>query len=40
VVGGHPTFDTKYQRVNALETAKEYIRHTCREGWKLPDMPA
>jgi len=29
----------KYQKFNALDTVKEYIRHTYREGWKLPDMP-
>ena len=39
VIDGHPNSDVKYQRVNALETSKEYIKHTYREGWKLPDMP-
>jgi predicted dehydrogenase len=39
VIDGHPNSDVKYQRVNALETSKEYIRHTYREGWRLPDMP-
>jgi len=39
VIGGHPHFDVKYQKFNALETSKEYIKHTYREGWKLPDMP-
>jgi len=39
VIDGHPNSDVKYQRVNALETAKEYIKHTYRDGWKLPEMP-
>ena len=37
---GHPTFKTVYtDPVNANEYAKELIKHTYREGWKLPDMP-
>ena len=40
VVDGHPYFDVKYQRFNALNISKEYIKHTYREGWNLPDMPA
>jgi hypothetical protein len=39
VVNGHPTSNIKYETLNASESAKEYIRHTYREGWKLPDMP-
>jgi hypothetical protein len=39
VVKGHPNPNMKYETLNALEAAKEYIRHTYREGWKLPDMP-
>jgi hypothetical protein len=39
VKDGHPHFDKQYTKMNALETAKEYIRHTYREGWKLPEMP-
>lgn len=39
VVDGHPHFDTKYTTLNALETANEYIRHSYRDGWRLPDMP-
>jgi hypothetical protein len=38
IVNGHPTSNTKYETLNALEAAKEYIRHTYREGWKLPDI--
>lgn len=39
VIDGHPYFDTKYAEFNALEAANEYIRHTYREGWSLPEMP-
>jgi hypothetical protein len=39
VIDGHPHFDTKYARFNALEAANEYIRHTYRDGWDLPPMP-
>lgn len=39
VIDGHPHFNTEYVSLNALETAAEYIRHTYREGWALPDMP-
>jgi len=39
VIDGHPHFNTEYTSLNALETAKEYIRHAYREGWTLPDMP-
>ena len=36
---GHPHFQRKYDTLNALEEANEYIRHTYREGWNLPKMP-
>jgi len=39
VIDGHPHFETKYGEFNALETANEYIRHTYRNGQKLPAMP-
>jgi hypothetical protein len=39
VVDGHPRFDKKYEKFNALESANGYIRHNYREGWKLPEMP-
>ncbi|OFY51734.1 MAG: oxidoreductase, partial [Bacteroidetes bacterium GWF2_49_14] len=39
VTDGHPTFDRKYETFNALQCANEYIKHTYREGWKLPAMP-
>lgn len=37
---GHPTFDkTMTDPVNALAYSKELIKHTYRDGWKLPEMP-
>ncbi|MFT3994054.1 MAG: Gfo/Idh/MocA family oxidoreductase [Dysgonomonas sp.] len=37
---GHPTFDkTMTDPVNAKAFAQELIKHTYRDGWKLPDMP-
>jgi len=39
VIDGHPHSEVKHQTFNALETSEEYIKHTYREGWKLPDMP-
>jgi len=39
VINGHPHFNTQYATFNALEAAGGYIRHNCREGWNLPDMP-
>ena len=38
---GHPTFDrTMSEPVSAVEYSQELIKHTYREGWSLPDMPA
>lgn len=39
VIDGHPHFDTKYVKFNALEAAAGYINHKYREGWSLPAMP-
>ncbi|KAA6319165.1 Glucose-6-phosphate 3-dehydrogenase, partial [termite gut metagenome] len=37
---GHPTFDKAMtDPVNAVAYAEELIKHTYRDGWKLPDMP-
>lgn len=37
---GHPSFDKTWtDPVNAQEYAQELIKHTYRDGWKLPDMP-
>jgi hypothetical protein len=38
---GHPTFNKTYtDPVPATEFAAELIKHTYRDGWKLPEMPA
>lgn len=38
---GHPTFEDKYtDPINAQAFAAELIKHTYREGYALPDMPA
>ena len=37
---GHPTFRKTYtEPVNAREYARELIKHTYHNGYKLPDMP-
>lgn len=37
---GHPSFNKTWtDPVNAQQYAQELIKHTYREGWKLPDMP-
>lgn len=37
---GHPSFDKKMtDPVNAQAFAQELIKHTYRDGWKLPEMP-
>ncbi|MDU1893010.1 MAG: Gfo/Idh/MocA family oxidoreductase [Dysgonomonas sp.] len=37
---GHPSFDKSWtEPVNAQAYAQELIKHTYRDGWKLPDMP-
>ena len=40
VIDGHPNFNTEYATYNAQQNVNEYIRHTYREGWSLPAMPA
>lgn len=37
IIEGHPHFNTQYATFNALETAREYIRHNYRNGWMLPE---
>jgi hypothetical protein len=38
---GHPTFDKKWtDEMSAKAFAEELIKHTYREGWSLPPMPA
>ena len=39
VIDGHPHFNTKYVTFNAAEAVNEYIQHTYREGWSLPEIP-
>lgn len=39
VVDGDPKRIYKDNKVNALAYANELIKHTYRDGWKLPDMP-
>ncbi len=37
---GHPTFNKTWtDPVNAIAYSQELIKHTYRDGWKLPDMP-
>ncbi len=36
---GRPSFNKSMVELNALEAAKEYIKHTYREGWSLPEIP-
>ena len=40
VVDGHPTTISGRTRLNANEFAAELVKHTYRQGWSLPDMPA
>jgi hypothetical protein len=40
VTDGHPRFNTQYAKFNALEAMNGYIKHSYREGWSLPIMPA
>ncbi|HOO85672.1 MAG TPA: Gfo/Idh/MocA family oxidoreductase [Prolixibacteraceae bacterium] len=38
---GHPTFNKTWtDPVNAIAFSQELIKHTYRQGWVLPDMPA
>ena len=39
VIEGHPHFNTQYKTFNALEAISNYLKHSYRDGWKLPDMP-
>ncbi len=40
MVNGHPTWNVDHVELHALESAREYLRHTYQNGWNLPDMPA
>lgn len=38
---GHPTFSKDWtEPMNAIAYSQELIKHTYRDGWSLPDMPA
>lgn len=38
---GHPTFEKDWtEPESAIAFSEELIKHTYRDGWKLPDMPA
>ena len=38
---GHPTFNKDWtEPMNAIAYSQELVKHTYREGWSLPDMPA
>ena len=38
---GHPTFKKDWtDPVNAKAYSEELVKHTYRDGWSLPDMPA
>jgi hypothetical protein len=40
ITDGHPTFKKTWtEPVNATEYANELIKHTYKNGWKLPEMP-
>ncbi len=38
---GHPTFNKEWtELMSANEYSQELVKHTYRDGWSLPDMPA
>lgn len=39
VIDGDPKFDRQFTKVNALEAANEWIKHTYYNGFSLPPMP-
>ncbi len=40
VVNGDPKFNRQHVEFNAKDIAAEWVKHTYREGWTLPEMPA
>jgi predicted dehydrogenase len=40
VVDGDPHFDRRFADFSAQDMAREWINHTCNNGFKLPEMPA
>lgn len=39
ITDGNPTFNRSFKELNAAEVAREWIKHTYHNGFKLPDMP-
>ena len=39
VIDGDPRFDRRFEEYNALEMANEWINHTYKNGFSLPEMP-
>jgi hypothetical protein len=40
IIDGDPKFDRPNLTINARQFAAEMVKHTYRDGYKLPDMPA
>uniref|UniRef100_UPI003216F996 Gfo/Idh/MocA family protein n=1 Tax=uncultured Draconibacterium sp. TaxID=1573823 RepID=UPI003216F996 len=39
VINGDPKFNRQFAQFNAKEVSQEWIKHTYRNGWSLPEMP-
>ena len=39
VIDGDPRFDRRFAEFNALDMANEWINHTYKNGFSLPEMP-
>ncbi|WP_010664903.1 Gfo/Idh/MocA family protein [Marinilabilia salmonicolor] len=39
VIDGDPKFQREYAEFNAKSMAEEWVKHTYRNGWSLPNMP-
>lgn len=39
VIDGDPKFNRKFEELNALDAANEWIKHTYHNGFSLPEMP-
>lgn len=39
-INGRPKWQVEHVTLNALQEAREYIKHTYNNGWSLPPMPA
>lgn len=40
MVNGRPNWNVEHVELNALEAAREYIKHSYQNGWSLPQMPS